>query len=1129
MLYISVTEQEHIVNSPPHKREALELLQLELASSPDSSKGASPYPGPSKAMLKKGLPTLLDNSPNVAVHKLTKKKNGRRLASPRWSPPKLKRHRNYRRASETVTSATAKNHRGEPTFLSPKHSSQSSDDSTDDALSLNVFKNQLKKMKLENAWDCRRRKRNEWKNKHSERTRKSKKKVYELDSEIEIKRKVVDRKRRNVLQSDIDADTGTSLKQIQVVKKQKKVDELCTEVKQTNRKKRKNISLDMESEMAKEADSLGGRHRKYKSNDRLSLAVTNMEKGNLSLKERGKQSRLSLKMPFPNVSVEKKGHYRKSKKSFETDRSQTTLMSWLKPVPKQSIMSVDKGEAKCSTNPTTQNDKKPIVIEWRGKQLVIKSPQVVLTRSKINKMVTLKPKNLDIDMNDRGSCEWNKDIDLLFNLETDVRITRKMIDHHETRSFAGDGKPRSRSTSPLIVGSKSEKNPAGNLECSFGKIQITEHSPRSTSKSLMQIKYTEMAATKTGLLSNTGLTIGDLEPTAEIVTKNVADSELLEKVEDKLSTVESVSDNVNRQCTVRQADSPAKNLRSRKTQDESSLSVDNTSVLETNSHSIADSGIVQFTTCQAHDSPANNPRPRNTREETSVTGDMVQQAVAPTTTILREFRNTSCKDNVNSKTSNHQHAKVSSVEADSPAKNLRLRIKQHEQKPASVISDTSNEELIEKENQHTPTMKRKRSFQFNVTVKEIVNQYVDESLEPENETPLIHVMESAEFGSVTLQNTYTELERQSSGHSTENNFERLKNSEPVLSLTNYLNDSPAKNLRKKVNNRSDHGSFTDLCSELDRSSTSAIIHPASEIDLIKSDQMDRLKKYRPNLNYAYSDCAADSQLENTPKVGDISRMKMKETEVVVSTSAKDTTRQSNDSEEMMQNSVVWHLEGTRQLDENPALSTSNPAGMLGGKSNDDTCENTCPIPQPIMNGEGRVNSTRQTTEKTSMSDVLGDELSELQDNFSATVPDYAISDELCNTAKGLSPSYFTKFRRTFSRSESLEKCSAPKTTVDNVIAKTTSLEQGVPQIKTKGNILHGIKNCAGVKLGTRHRPSKTSLPTPVHKHLSDKMLMTEYYAGSEAPEPKQKKGSDSVRVPDEEDTSNCPHRSQPVL
>lgn len=171
-LDISARERDYFVRSSRRKKKSLELLQLELFSSPEQSKGASPYPGPSDAMQKVGLPNQPARSSTRGKNKSTVKK-GKRLASPEVeNRPDLKKQKSGKR-SATVTYAMVKRRRTGQDTLSSTSSSQSSEDSSDDDEPLGLSKNKLSKMTLESAWDVRRRKRMECQKKSAKKSEKS--------------------------------------------------------------------------------------------------------------------------------------------------------------------------------------------------------------------------------------------------------------------------------------------------------------------------------------------------------------------------------------------------------------------------------------------------------------------------------------------------------------------------------------------------------------------------------------------------------------------------------------------------------------------------------------------------------------------------------------------------------------------------------------------------------------------------------------------------------------------------------------------------------------------------------------------------------------------------------------------
>ena len=118
--------------------------------------------------------------------------------------------------------------------------------------------------------------------------------------------------------------------------------------------------------------------------------------------------------------------------SKKATKPQKTLDSWLKwtslkPVmsPKQETQSYDKSHVNLARSPRAQSGK-PIIIDWHGKQLVIRSPKVFLNKH-LSK-TKCRPKGLKIDMVDeRGNKGWDSELAVLSNIDPGVRVTRNMV------------------------------------------------------------------------------------------------------------------------------------------------------------------------------------------------------------------------------------------------------------------------------------------------------------------------------------------------------------------------------------------------------------------------------------------------------------------------------------------------------------------------------------------------------------------------------------------------------------------------------------------------------------------------------------------------------------------------------
>ncbi|KAH3852385.1 hypothetical protein DPMN_094892 [Dreissena polymorpha] len=145
-----------------------------------------------------------------------------------------------------------------------------------------------------------------------------------------------------------------------------------------------------------------------------------------------KQKRKQMSLGAPLVVSDKMfrpGPASKTKrKSLDEDKKQTLLTNWFTKVQQKNKETPPKTRAGVvKLKPNELKPTKPVLIEWKGKQLVILSPKVLLKRNEI--FDKFKPRNLDIDMNDRKGCiDSNKEISMLACLESDVRLTRKRLD-----------------------------------------------------------------------------------------------------------------------------------------------------------------------------------------------------------------------------------------------------------------------------------------------------------------------------------------------------------------------------------------------------------------------------------------------------------------------------------------------------------------------------------------------------------------------------------------------------------------------------------------------------------------------------------------------------------------------------
>ena len=114
----------------------------------------------------------------------------------------------------------------------------------------------------------------------------------------------------------------------------------------------------------------------------------------------------------------------KNRKSVDNGKTQTFLTKWFTSPTELKTESKIHDKATVKLSPNQKKLKGPTLIEWKGKQLLIHSPKVKLKRSK-----GLGALNLAIDMNDRkGTVDSNKEIDMLSKIESEMRITRNMVD-----------------------------------------------------------------------------------------------------------------------------------------------------------------------------------------------------------------------------------------------------------------------------------------------------------------------------------------------------------------------------------------------------------------------------------------------------------------------------------------------------------------------------------------------------------------------------------------------------------------------------------------------------------------------------------------------------------------------------
>lgn len=1003
-------EEEYLLHSPPHKRKSLELLQLELSSSPDTSKGTSPYPGPSDSMKKVGLPSP-KTSKRQSVNNKRKSSvaKGKRMASPEntESPHTLKRQKMHRKKCATMTSTGALGHRTRDSLTSPTTSSQSSEDSSDEETPNGMSKHKLSKMTLESAWDVRRRKRlenrkrNEMKKGQTNNT---------TESEIDMKGKGTNKKKVDLITLKSGNDTA---------------EEMNRKLKNTKNSARKggckdstkNIELsDTNMDAGKEMNdsvkmtALG----KHKPTELPLPGVNDSEKGKKNGKEKEKLRRVTADATLLAAAsgIEDKGKQVRRKRSLEYDKTQMTLTSWLKP--KQDMVK----QENIKRSPVKASEpKNPVVIEWKGKQLIIRSPKVVLNRSRSKKTLKMRPKNLKIDMNDaKGCAEWNREIDLLSNLETDVRVTRKMIDIDRL-----DNK-NDRAVKYLRSPARQEVKQEKTQYISPSKKRKTqENSVKSSAVS--EVNNNEVL----GKFSK--------EKTGKAV-HHAQDRLNDEKFTDIKYNCVGDFDGQNTQIGDKVEDSPVQNLRGRKTRRNVS----------------------------------------NTVSANSLEAKLIKE---------NEIKKSPRKSTSSSKSVVPDSPKSRNVSIDSPAKNLRERVKKGN-KDSNILEMVENSSLVdtlEKENQLTPTIENKKGFNFTVKGKRSCDTSSGTVL------PYNPEIKSNEKESLSAQ-SLSELNNEMNDH-----FKKQKMFKQQISLSGHLGDSPAKNLRKRIpvtNKDSNDNVNTEVNKEEQGSRSHTEASP---------NQIEKLKRHKPRFisvtQCNETDLMADNSLKEKEHVSDMGKEVGKD----MSDSAKEAPKVK---EVEKQQSILWYFEGTKQLEEDPF---GRKADFLVNGS----CENTCPNPQPVGNGAYREEAKTGLFRRKSLTldDILEKNLAEIDSEF----PNVASGSNSSETSPESNSPYLEKTRRQFSGTDSLSS----KLSIVNgsIVYKSTSPSSradnpGSNFPQSSRTLLDAMRNKVVTKLRSSPR-SKNSLSSSssVHNHVSDKSLMAEYYGAELNKEQEQTESGDA--------------------
>jgi hypothetical protein len=233
-------------------------------------------------------------------------------------------------------------------------------------------------------------------------------------------------------------------------------------------------------------------------------------------------------------------------------------------------------------------------------------------------------------------------------------------------------------------------------------------------------------------------------------------------------------------------------------------------------------------------------------------------------------------------------------------------------------------------------------------------------------------------------------------------------------------------------------------------------------------------------------------------------------------------------------SVLWHLEGTRQL--------INESVNVVTKPHDFGCENTCPNLQSATKGGNSAQGTIKSTQSRGLdySNILGEKVNELSDKLPTSVTKVYSSNEQNSVADYPPQTLLTKHIRSGSRPESLDSVfsnnpatklrSSPRSlkkmsssayknthmqnnvslgeykevSVDPIMSQTSFPDKSVPNkndaqldnvVVNEKTVINGVKNNSAVKLRSSPRSVKNTSTAAAHKivHMSDKTSMVEYY------------------------------------
>ena len=648
----------------PGKKKSLEALQLELASSPESTKGSSPYPGPSNSLQKKKK-VEGKNSGQKSEKCSSKVTSGKRshkkqTFSPDYGkPPKLKKEKTK---CKTVSYSDC---------FSPV--STSTTDSEDE---------------LPIAWQAIEEQRKKLKEKKMTTYLKGGR-MPSLEK-VGNSSKAVSKKQRHDPPSSPNSTVYNGSTKVQTLKPSKgywmagtsnsssvidgknnkprlSLDALSLQTQPTKRKYTKRITHSSNvgdrktNEARRSLDALSHQSQptKRKYTKRISN-ISNVEAGTnnkprLSLESLTHQSQPTKRKYTKRISNVEAGTNNKPRLSLESlsHQSQPTKKKYTKraklspPDSDKSQPSLTKWFSKVTQvekSPTRR--KRPYTVEWEGKQYKIHSPRVVLVRNKF--LTKLKPRNLEIDMNlEKGCVDWNRKVDVLSSIDTDTRVTRNMVDIELNDLPQAAATNKAKRQSVLTKDGQEKKRSIGYVTKSPKKVSSHVQNQENQENLEVETRYERPKSSQTDfhkliVLSKSPslkvtpkkrkLAENDVESPAKHLKITKPDTEAVDNpIEKHLTPTRTNYNSFNFLVSyetpeklkqeVQFTDSPSKNLRARKTENESTKNNKDSEEFNVDIVS-SDTPKKTKSEVQCTDSPSKNLRVRKTEDESTTPKSM---------------------------------------------------------------------------------------------------------------------------------------------------------------------------------------------------------------------------------------------------------------------------------------------------------------------------------------------------------------------------------------------------------------------------------------------------------------------------------------------------------------------------